>query len=1365
MKKRIISLISVLCLIMGVFSVAVPANAASAIFGSHEVNYGPYGVIYFTLAPKDFTSDLDYINSQAVYSNSDANSFLPMEILNNDNIQSINIVLTHDWETKYFITNKKANVNIDLNGHTWKITGSSGLRTEKKNITISGGTMMFTDTTWGPITTYGGNIDVQNVVFKNVRTSGYGVIYVDDKSGNAGSVNLENVTFENCYSDSYGGCVYINSDKSKSTINNCRFINCTATNSGGAVYVDGNNCDVSFNSCRFTGCKSENNGGAFSIAGNYCDISFYSCSAFNCHADDCGGFMYVWGKHDKINGFGDKSSSKYEDRSIVVNCHALGHGGAVYFSDDTASGHYGDIRNFIFASNAAGATSRTNIVGEKKGGAVCVYSESVDVCYCDFYDNYAGDVGGAIYLQDNYDDVEYCTFENNDCGEGEGYDIYIDDADTWVWYNTVYTSQSSAYAIYNNSGGSVRDNTFNPSASFGGGDGSASNPYIISNAEHMRLLARNVNAGTNYGNKYFVQTADIKNVCAPIGNNYYASHYFGGHFDGQGHSVTIAMYKNGCAASLFAHLSGAEVHNVCVKGYTGGTMAAGVAGHAHCSIITGCTNEATVESTSDWYAGGVVAYSVNYTYISQCKNTGKVSGNSRVGGIAGYVYNGAVVESYNAGAVSASTYTGGIVGHTEGTLFVTNCTNDAPISSALATGGIVGYSKGETTVINCYNTKRGVIAATNAYSGGMLGYCDNNVSKTVWGTKQCMTKRIYNCVNYGEIKCKNTGAGGIVGHAVSNVPSGTSGTPLEIYNCASYCSTPEIYVSGQITGTECHGTFTKCYISQKYQHWWETYAALSDKQFGQYLVDKLNAEVKSKNSGTVPSGSDWYTEPRPGDWAEWTVGAGLGMAVPLSSEKFLHTEPRQEMGGKGTKNEPYTILSNTQLKTLQSDVEAGKDFTGCYFELTGHIRYTGKPIGTETHPFTGTFNGAGYTVIIDMNLPDSDYCGLFGYAKNCTVKNLTVSGIVKCNNYAAGIVAHAGGNVTIDNCCSDLADIVAKNICAAGICAVSEGTTVIKNCRNSSSVQSQSKEKYNPINIDDDIGIDIDAPVLRSPYGRSDPEREKRLKEQAEKKRREVLQKLNEERMQTTYNQCAGGIIGRATSGDVTVLNTVNVGSVSAFSRVGGMIGKSEADALKIYNCGNYGTVSVGSDMAALGGLVGQAESVDMLVCLNAYIIPEPDEIPKDAHYGALVGLVNEIDQFGTCYYLIKVTGYGIPGYNAGSDRIDTDKFTATSIKKALLKPTKFNNTKYEEAETYGFTTWIKSTEDDETNGLPVPGNFEQIDITTKKSGGTYSAAAGAIAGTSFFASVYASSDILIIGILFAISAAAVTAVIIYKKN
>lgn len=1355
MKKKIICLISALCLIIGIFSVAVPVNAASAIFGYHDVVYGTYGVIYFTLAPENFTADLDYINSQPIYSKKDADLYLP--IMNYDNIETVNIVLTGDWETEYFVTNKNANVNIDLNGYTWTVKGNSGLRTEKKNITISGGTMMFTDTTWGPITTYGGNIDVQNVVFKNVNTSGYGVIYVDDKSGNAGSVNLKNVTFENCYSDSYGGCIYINSDKSKSSISNCRFINCTATNSGGAVYVDGNNCDVSFNSCNFTGCKSENNGGAFSIAGNYCDITFYSCSAFNCHADDCGGFMYVWGKHDSINGFGNSSSSKYEERSIVVNCHALGHGGAVYFSDDTASGHYGDIRNFIFASNAAGATSRTNIVDEKKGGAVCVYSESVSVYYCDFYDNYAGDVGGAVYLQDNYDDVEYCTFENNSCAEGEGYDIYIDDADTWVWYNTVYTSQSSAYAIYNNSGGSVGGNTFNPSASFGGGNGSASNPYIISSAEHLRLLARNVNKGTNYKGKYFVQTADIKNVCAPIGNNYIASHYFGGHYDGKGHSVTIAMYKNGCAASLFALISGAEIHNVCVKGYTGGTMAAGVVGHSDCSVIGGCTNEATVESTSNEFAGGIVAYSVNYTYISQCKNTGKVSGNNKVGGIAGYVYNGAVVECYNVGAVSATTYdTGGIVGYTDGTLFLTNCTNDAPISSYMTAAGIVGNSHGETTVINCYNTKRGD-ASAYVYSGGILGWCDNTSTKTVNGKKQCLTKRIYNCVNYGDMKASQA-AGGIVGCATSQVPSGTSGNPLEVHNCASYSDNSDVYISGQITGTECLGQFTNCYISAKNKRWWETYPALSDEQFGQYLVDKLNAEVEFKNSGAAVNGPDWYTEPRPGDWAQWTVGAGSGMAVPLSSEKFLHTETRQEMGGKGTESDPYTILSDTQLKTLQSDIESGKDYSGCCFELIGHIRYTGKPIGTKAHPFSGTFNGAGYTVVIDMNLPDSDYCGLFGYAENCTVKNLTVSGILKCDNYAAGIIAHASGNVTIDNCCSELADIIAENFCAAGICAVSEGTTVIRNCRNTSPVQSLSKDGFEDPQQDIDIPFifnpdilkpDLASPFQRNPFGSFSLQQKIPLQEPKEEK----------------YIQCAGGILGCAAKGDVTVLNTVNTGLVSAFSQVGGIIGKSEADTLRIYNCGNYGTVSVSSDAAALGGLVGQAESVDMLVCFNAYVIPEPSEIPEGAHYGALIGLVNEIDQFGTCYYLIKLTGYGIPGYNAGSDKIDTSEFTATTIKKALLKPAKFNNTKYEEAEAYGFTAWVKSAEDDESNGFPIPENFEQIDITTKKSGRAYSAAAGAIAGTSFFASIFASTDIIIIGIMFAISAAAVIAVIIYKKK
>ena len=101
---------------------------------------------------------------------------------------------------------------------------------------------------------------------------------------------------------------------------------------------------------------------------------------------------------------------------------------------------------------------------------------------------------------------------------------------------------------------------------FGGGDGTASKPYIINDDMQLAKLARDVNNGKNYSRTYFKLGADItldKALWMPIGTNNYdsADKYFYGKFDGDGHIVndmTIEWYSDATwgAWGLFAVIQG-----------------------------------------------------------------------------------------------------------------------------------------------------------------------------------------------------------------------------------------------------------------------------------------------------------------------------------------------------------------------------------------------------------------------------------------------------------------------------------------------------------------------------------------------------------------------------------------------------------------------------------------------------------------------------------------------------------------------------------------------------------------------------------------------------------------------------------------
>lgn len=188
-------------------------------------------------------------------------------------------------------------------------------------------------------------------------------------------------------------------------------------------------------------------------------------------------------------------------------------------------------------------------------------------------------------------------------------------------------------------------------------------------------------------------TADIT-VTAPYAND------FTGTFDGNGHTVTLAISGDSDYQALFAKLAaGAVVKNVMVEGkVTGKKCVAGIAGQATDATITGCANKADILAT-DRYVGGIVAESKN-TSISNCYNTGTISSDRSDKGVC----------------------LGGIVGNatnnTGGGTTVTNCYSIGTISATADTSNyaaIAGWCY-NSTVTNCYYLDTTASAGANGNS-------------------------------------------------------------------------------------------------------------------------------------------------------------------------------------------------------------------------------------------------------------------------------------------------------------------------------------------------------------------------------------------------------------------------------------------------------------------------------------------------------------------------------------------------------------------------------------------------------------------------------------------------------------------------
>ena len=179
--------------------------------------------------------------------------------------------------------------------------------------------------------------------------------------------------------------------------------------------------------------------------------------------------------------------------------------------------------------------------------------------------------------------------------------------------------------------------------------------------------------------------------------------------------------------------------------------------------------------------------------------------------------------------------------------------------------------------------------------------------------------------------------------------------------------------------------------------------------------------------------------------------------------------------GSGTEKDPYQITNADQLFEVRNDLSA-------YYKVMNNIdlgiwiveespKQGWTPIGTQTSPFTGCFDGNYKSIIgLYINKTNMDNVGLFGYIKSGTIKNTclvapvvtgknsvgaivgggmcsqyynindnaTIGGIIMGQSYVGGIVGrisdldeannnvcylkgnHSSSNVTGNNCCGGI---------------------------------------------------------------------------------------------------------------------------------------------------------------------------------------------------------------------------------------------------------------------------------------------------------------------------------------------------------
>lgn len=271
-------------------------------------------------------------------------------------------------------------------------------------------------------------------------------------------------------------------------------------------------------------------------------------------------------------------------------------------------------------------------------------------------------------------------------------------------------------------------------------DGTKDAVYEISNAGQLYWFAGLVN-GTLSGvaqNKSAnaVLTADIvvnANVLksdgtlnegtfkewTPIATS--ASPYTG-IFDGQNHTISGLYFnqENSYDVGLFGRNNGKIANAGILDSYFYGTSkVGGVCGNNYTGTISNCYNTGSVSGLGN--LGGVNGYNDGGT-ITNSYNAGSVSGTERyVGGVSGYNDGGTITNCYNVGSVGGSGYVGGVNGWNKG--IITNCYNTGSVSgTGVNVGGVIGRNESNASITNCYYD-------STIYTGNAIGANDGTTEK------------------------------------------------------------------------------------------------------------------------------------------------------------------------------------------------------------------------------------------------------------------------------------------------------------------------------------------------------------------------------------------------------------------------------------------------------------------------------------------------------------------------------------------------------------------------------------------------------------------------------------------------------------
>lgn len=604
-------------------------------------------------------------------------------------------------------------------------------------------------------------------------------------------------------------------------------------------------------------------------------------------------------------------------------------------------------------------------------------------------------------------------------------------------------------------------------------DGTEAHPYLIYTYDDFEKVRQHLESGNYFK---LMNDIDAENVeWKEIGTS--SSNYFCATFDGNGHCIyNLEKVPYG----IFGWINGAKIENLGLK--------------TKQDVLVDCAGLICVEGINSvinkCYVIGMVG-----SENTQRKNTGMLAGN----------FSGDISECYTQGYVYGhygnECSVGGIIG--QGNAVIMNCMSCVKVEIFIAdgdcwAGGISGSGKSQIT--NCLflgevcervwdnkmtgqiygYRKSGDTEVLNSYFSSMNAY---DISKEIYGEgktsgelREKNTYKNWDFENIWTMDEQNTGFP--ILKCMMNVQKDIS--TYEKPTCVGYSG------GQKQTAISTYIEFSAFY-DRKIDAIQNNGVYFSDQSTGQRII--CNYEVKNDNELYITSSESFVKG------HEYKLTINDNCIVDDAFPNLYGDEPKelnvkvctQILEGKGTEQEPYVITNAKQLNCvyyqptkayiLANDIDASEVQDIHSIGRSTRALIDSYPqecfqSGGEADPFSGIFDGQGYTISGIKKYtgnwitgsPQKHYIGLFTCTENATIKNLnliladdfykynqkeTILGTTKFFERVAGLVAKGTG--IISNC------TVNGNICtnqytgATGLLAA-EFDGIIQNCATYGSV-------------------------------------------------------------------------------------------------------------------------------------------------------------------------------------------------------------------------------------------------------------------------------------------------------------------------